>query len=138
MFRSAPALVLPAVAAVLLAGCQAEYAAEVVNRSPQPVYANLFRKGPSQPVLGDSRRVSPGDRTSVGPVGSPSEYGAYLAIEPVSTRSRPATVDLPRGLSSFEIQQDGDAPDAPLRIVEKRGPTRARSDSPPAHPPAAR
>jgi hypothetical protein len=100
-------------------GCQADYAADIVNRTPQPVYTNLFRKGPGNPVLGDSRRLGPGDRASIGPVRTSKDYGAFLVVETMGNRARPLSIDLPIGTSYLEVEQDGEGPDSPLRIVEK-------------------
>ncbi len=103
-----------------LAGCQADYAVDVTNRTPQPIRADIFRKGGDSAVLGASRRLGPGDRAAVGPVRTSKDYGAFLSIDSMGNPGRPLTVDLPKGTSYVEIQQDGEGPNSPLRIVEKR------------------
>lgn len=103
-----------------LAGCQADYAVDVTNRTPQPIRADIFRKGSDSAVLGDSRRLGPGDRASLGPVRTSKDYGAFLSIDTMGNPGRPLTVDLPRGTSYVEVHQDGEGPNSPLRIVEKR------------------
>jgi hypothetical protein len=119
-FRSLRVALPIVLAGAFLAGCQADYAADIMNNTPQPIFTYVFRKGPSSPVLGDSRRLGPGDHNTVGPVRTTQDYGAFLSIETTNTRGRPLTVDLHPGTSSFEIQQDGEHPDAPIRIIDKR------------------
>jgi hypothetical protein len=107
-------------AACGLSACQADYAADITNRTPQPIRANIFRKGGGDnAVLGASRRLGPGDRMLVGPVRTSKDYGAFLSVDSMGNPTRPLTTDLPRGTVYLVIEQDGQGPDAPLRIVEK-------------------
>jgi hypothetical protein len=105
---------------LLLAGCQADYAAQITNKTSQPVTAHIFRKGPSQAVLGAMVRLGPGDRGILGPVRTNKGYGAFLTIYPAGSPERPLTVDLMPGDAFYEVQQESDKSDSPLRIVEKR------------------
>jgi hypothetical protein len=110
---------LALVPSVLLAACQADYAADLTNRTPQPVVAQIFRKGGNKAVLGTYRRLGPGDRSYVGPVRTDKDHGAFLSIDTLGNPGRPLAMDLPPGTSFFEIRQDGPSPDSPLRLVEK-------------------
>lgn len=112
-----PALVLCGLG---LAGCQADYAADVTNRTAQPVYVQIFAKGGNSAVLGASRRLGPGDRGFVGPVRTDKDKGAYLQVDSMPNPNRPLTGDLAPGTAYLEIQQDGEGTSAPLRLVEKR------------------
>ena len=103
-----------------LTGCKADYAADLTNRTPQPVFAQIFRKGGGKAVLGTARRLGPGDRAYIGPVRTDKDHGAFLSIDTLSNPGRPVTIDLPPGTVFYEIQQEGQAPDSPLRLVEKR------------------
>lgn len=115
---------IPAVFAVLslaaLAGCQADYAADVVNKTPQPVFVQLFKKGSSSGSLGVNKRLGPGDRAFIGTVRNRESRGAYLAVDTLSNPGRPLTLDLQPGTAFLELQQDGENVNSPLRIVEKR------------------
>jgi hypothetical protein len=105
----------------LMVGCQADYAVDVTNRTPQPVQVSIFRKsGGDKAVLGASRRLGPGDRASLGPVRTSKDYGAFMSVDSGGNPGRPLTADLPKGSTFVEIMQDGEGPNSPLRIVEKR------------------
>lgn len=104
-----------------VSGCQADYAADLTNRTPQPIFAQMFRKGGSAGgMLGTSRRLGPGDRVFVGPIRTDKRHGAFLSIDSLGNPGRPITLDLQPGTVFLEVQQDGTGPDAPLRIFEKK------------------
>jgi hypothetical protein len=109
-----------AACALGLAGCQADYAVDMTNRTPQPVYVQIFAKGGDRAVLGASRRLGPGDRALVGPVRTDKGHGAYLQVDSMPNPSRPLSGDLMPGTSYLELIQDGEGTNAPMRIVEKR------------------
>jgi hypothetical protein len=102
----------------LLAGCQADYSADVHNNTPQPVFVQIFKKG--QGTLGVNKRLGPGDRAFIGTVRNAQKKGAYMAVDTLSNPGRPLTVDLMPGATFFELQQDGTSPQSPLRLIEKR------------------
>jgi hypothetical protein len=105
--------------ACALAGCQADYAADITNKTPQPVMAKIFRKGDKGAVLGDARRLGPGDRALVGPVRTDKGHGAFLSVDTFGDPTRPLTLGLAPGQVFLEIQQEGEGPNALLRIVVK-------------------
>ncbi len=117
--RMAIGLTLAAVVAGL-GGCQANYGVDVTNMTPQPVFAKVFRKGGSKGMLGASARLGPGDRTYLGPVRTRKNSGAFLSIDTMGNPGTPVTADLNPGTAFVEVQQDGPAADAPLRLVEKK------------------
>src|SRR2546423_4860106 len=80
--------------AFILAGCQADYGVDITNRTPQAVFARIFRKGSSQAVLGAAQRLGPGDRSFVGPVRTDKQHGAFLSIDTYSNPGQPITADL--------------------------------------------
>lgn len=103
-----------------LAGCQSDYAADIVNQTPQPVFAQIFSNTGSGPVLGANRRLGPGDRASIGPVRNQTDNGAFLSVDSLPNPSRPVMVDLKPGTNFFVIMQDGTETAGPLRIVPKQ------------------
>ena len=103
-----------------LAGCNADYAVDITNKTPQPVFAKIFRKGGSAGMLGASARLGPGDRTFLGPVRTDKGNGAFLSIDTFGNPGRPITADIIPGTAFIEVHQDGQSADAPLRIVEKK------------------
>ena len=108
-----------AAALVALTGCQADYSADITNRTAQPVMAQIFRKGDKGAVLGAARRLGPGDRAFVGAVRTDKGHGAFLAIDTMGNPTRPVTMDLAPGEAFLEIQQEGEGPGGVLRIVVK-------------------
>ena len=104
----------------VLAGCQSDYAADIVNQTPQPVFAQIFSNTGSGPVLGANRRLGPGDRASIGPVRNQTDNGAFLSVDSLPNPSRPVMVDLKPGTNFFVIMQDGTETAGPLRIVPKQ------------------
>ena len=103
-----------------LAGCKADYSVDITNKTPQPVFAQIIRKGGTRAMLGASARLGPGDRAGLGPVRTNKDSGAYLSVDTLGNPGRPISVDLAPGAAFVEVQQDGDGPNSPLRIVEKR------------------
>ncbi len=103
-----------------LAGCNADYAVDVTNKTPQPVFAKIFRKGGTSGMLGASARLGPGDRTFLGPVRTEKNHGAFLSIDTYGNPGRPVTADILPGTAYIEVVQDGQGADSPIRIVEKK------------------
>lgn len=115
------ALALGLVLATLgLGGCNADYAVDVTNKTPQPVFAKIFRKGGTSGMLGASARLGPGDRTFLGPVRTEKNHGAFLSIDTYGNPGRPVTADILPGTAYIEVVQDGQGADSPIRIVEKK------------------
>lgn len=112
-------LLLAAAAAGVLGGCKADYGADVVNHTPQPVFVQMFIKGNSEASLAASKRLGPGDRGFVGPVRHDKNQGAYLSFDTLPNPNRPATVDLAPGTSFFEVQQTTPENSGSLIIIQK-------------------
>lgn len=103
-----------------LAGCQADFAADVTNRTPQPVTLNLVAKGDTNGGPATlTKRLGPGDRGTIGPLRCNKNKGAYLAADTLGNPSRPLTVDLAPGQSFFELRQDGTGTTGPLILIQK-------------------
>lgn len=117
--RTALALTTCALSLVVLSGCQTDYAADVVNKTPQPLFVQLFVKGNTDSSLGASKRLGPGDRGFIGPVRHDKNQGAYLAFDTLGNPARPATVDIGPGTSFFEVQADSANSDGRLIIIQK-------------------
>lgn len=118
--RPLAALALLCVGGVLGACQQADYAADVVNRTPQPVFAQLFTKEANGAMAGASRRLGPGDRMSVGPVRAYVNRGAYISVDTLSNPGRPVEADLVPGTNFFQLIQDGQDVNSPIRLVPKQ------------------
>lgn len=102
-------------------GCQqADFSADLHNKTAGPVFAQLMIKGrgANDPaVLGASKRLGPGDRAFVGPVRTVANAGAvYLSVDSLPNRARPATMDLAPGTSFVEVFED----DGAIRVMPKR------------------
>lgn len=104
----------------LLAGCQSDYAVDIVNQTPQPVFVKIFAKTGSGPVLGANGRLGPGDRGMIGPVRNQTNNGAFLSVDSLPNPSRPVMVDLQPGTAFFVLEQDGTGTAGPLRLVPKQ------------------
>ena len=121
-FSTAARLCAIASMATVLVGCQADFAADVLNRTPQPLFAQIMSKsndGKSS-VLGASRRLGPGDRAMIGPVRNDEKAGAYLVLDTLPNSTRPISLDLRPGTSFLIVTQDSPDHSSPLRIEEKR------------------
>lgn len=112
-------LVSVCLAGLVMGGCQADYAADITNKTPQPVFAQIFLKRDNGSVLGASKRLGPGDRALVGPVRTDKNKGAFLSVDTLPNPGRPLTVDLIAGTAFLEIQQDGEGTAGPIRIYDK-------------------
>lgn len=110
-----------ALGACLLAGCQADFAADIHNQTPQPLFAQIMAKGNDgrSATVGASRRLGPGDRAMVGPVRTNERAGAYLVLDTLPNPTRPITHDLHPGTSFLIVVQDPAHNDVPPRIIEK-------------------
>lgn len=115
-----PLSILSLCAFALVAGCQADYGADIHNKTSTPVFAQLMVKANDKlnpASLGASRRLGPGDRASVGPVRANRRPGSvYLLVDSLPNPSKPSTVDLSPGTAFVEVSQEGGGP---LRLSEK-------------------
>lgn len=118
--RSCVAAATLTLAMLGLTGCNADYAVDITNKTPQPVFAKIFRKGGTNGMLAASARLGPGDRTFLGPVRTEKNYGAFLSIDTYANPGRPVTADIVPGTAFIEVVQDGQTADSPIRIVEKK------------------
>lgn len=109
------------VCAAFMLGCQADFAADIHNKAPQPLFAQVMLKSNdgTSATVGASRRLGPGDRALVGPVRTNKDAGAYLVLDTLPNPSRPVTLDLRPGVSFLVVTQDPPTNDGVLRIEEK-------------------
>lgn len=107
---------------LFLAACQADYAADIHNQTPQPLYAQIMAKSNDgkSAALAASRRLGPGDRALVGPIRTNKNAGAYLVLDTMPNPTRPLTYDLQPGTAFLSVKQDSLSNDAPMRVEEKR------------------
>ena len=107
------------VCAAALTGCQADFGADIHNKTSGPVFAQLMVKanGKNDPaVLGATKRLGPGDRAFVGPVRNSDRPGSvYVVIDSLPNASRAVTLDLLPGTSYLEVFDDGGS----LRVMPK-------------------
>jgi hypothetical protein len=105
-------LAVGAAAAMLagLAGCQADYAADIVNRSSQPVFVQLVTRAHGvgeKSVLAANKRLGPGDRSFIGPVRASDRAGSvFLTIDSLPNTVQPFSMDLSPGTTFLEAMQD--------------------------------
>lgn len=107
-------------AAAMLIGCaQADYGADIHNKTAAPVFAQIMVKahGQSEPaVLGASKRLGPGDRAFVGSVRAADRAGmAYMVVDNLPSQSKSVTVDLAPGMNFYEVFDDGGV----IRVMPK-------------------
>ncbi len=109
--------------ALFLAACQqADFAADLTNKTPQPVYAQLFTRSNDRTgsVLTAQTRLGPGDRGFLGPVRTVDRNGqVYLVVDPKPNPSNPVTLDLTPGTVFLEVHQEGDQTAGRLRLDRK-------------------
>lgn len=102
-----------------LAGCNANYAVDVLNGTPQPLFVKIYNKGNTEATLAASERLGPGDRAQVGPVQNAKNLGAYAMFDTLPNPTRPITVDLNPGMNYFEVHQQGTATSGPLVVTPR-------------------
>lgn len=108
-------------ASALLVGCTARYSADVVNDTPQPVYAQIIGYTDRGATMMASERFGPGDRGLVGPVLSRQDKGEpYLLVDTVPNPQTPAQEVLLEGPNYLVITQEGGGVAGPLRILRKK------------------
>lgn len=106
-------------AGLVLGGCKADYGADVRNKTPQPVFVQLFIKDNNGARMAGNVRLGPGDRRTIGPVRHDANKGAYLVVDTLPNPARPAQVDLTPGMTFFEVQQQGEASIGSLILIQK-------------------
>jgi hypothetical protein len=103
-----------------LAGCQADYGADLRNTTPQPVYAQLLVRGGGGQSVVTQKRLGPGDRGYLGPVRASNKPGRVaLVVDSMPNPVRPATMDLPPGTTFVDVTQDGDRTAGAIRLSPK-------------------
>ena len=108
-------------AAGLLAGCRADYSADIRNLTPQPIFAQLTENRRDGTVIVATRRLGPGDRALVGPVRAESGRVALL-IDTKPNPEAPARRDLQPGQNAFNVRQRTDEVSGPLEIEDLTDP----------------
>ena len=111
-----------AAAALALTACQANYAADITNKTPQPLFVKLFSKAANKndpAVLGAQKRLGPGDRGTIGPVRNNRNLGVFLSLDTLPSPARPTTIDLEPGTGYFDVRQDSETTAGPLVVIRK-------------------
>lgn len=103
----------------VLAGCQADYSADLTNKTPQPVYVQLAANADRGPGLVVNKRLGPGDRVFVGPIRADAGKGATLTVDTLPNPTRPLSIFLRPGAYFYEIRQDSPTNDGRLEVIEK-------------------
>lgn len=95
-----------------LAGCQADYAADITNRTSQPVFVQMATRAHGlgeKPVIAANKRLGPGDRVFIGPVRASDRAGSvFLSIDSLPNNVQPYSTDLLPGVTFFETMQGDD------------------------------
>lgn len=115
--RSAGARLLAAMVVVAGAagGCVSNYAVDVRNQTPQPLYAMLSEHTDTGAMIRQSKRLGPGDRAAIGPIRA--KHGrAFLVVDTNPNPDRPVTVDLQAGTTTCEVTQEGEGTAGPLVV----------------------
>jgi hypothetical protein len=106
------AMGLGGVALATVAGCQADYAADIINRSSDPVFVQLVTRAHGageKSVVAANKRLGPGDRSFIGPVRASDRAGSvFVSIDSLPESSRPFTMDLPPGVTFLEAGKNDD------------------------------
>lgn len=107
-----------------LAGCQADYAADITNKTSQPVFVQMVSRahGPGEvkSVVAANKRLGPGDRVFIGPVRASDRAGSvYVTIDALPNAASPYSTDLPPGTTFFEVMQDGTGTVGAVRVQIK-------------------
>ena len=113
--RATASLALLASAALVAGGCQASYAVDMRNTTPQPVYAQLLEEFDTNTVMRSSVRIAPGDRGGLGPVIA-REGRAFVIVDTLPNPTTPVRVPLAIGTTVMEIIQTGNETTGPLEI----------------------
>ncbi len=95
-----------------MVGCQADYAADITNRTPNPVFVQLVTRAHGigeKSVLAANKRLGPGDRTFIGPVRASDKAGSvFVSIDALPNTARPFSMDLSPGTTFLEATQNDD------------------------------
>ncbi len=99
-----------AIAFAGLAGCQADYAADIVNKSAHPVFVQLVTRAHGigeKSVVAANKRLGPGDRSFIGPVRASDKAGSvYVTVDSLPNTVQPFSMDLAPGTTFLEAMQD--------------------------------
>jgi len=99
--------------------CQADYSADITNKTSVPISAQIFRKSENGAVMGAYRRLGPGDRELVGPVRTDVGHGAFLVVDSLGNPPHPLTMDISPGQAFLDVTQEGEGESRVLHIVVK-------------------
>lgn len=98
-----------------MSGCQASYATDIRNTTPQPLYAQLMEQFDKSATVRASVRLGPGDRGALGPVVA-REGRAFLVVDTHPNPGTPVTVPLAVGTTALEVIQRGEEMSGPLEV----------------------
>lgn len=117
-----------------MGGCQASYAVDVRNTTPQPLYAQLMEDFDTGPVLRSSARLGPGDRGGLGPVVA-REGRAFVVVDTIPNPGTPVRVPLAIGTTIIEVAQVGEQTSGPLEVrIIGGNPPPSQTPPPPPQP----
>lgn len=117
-----------------MTGCQAGYAVDVRNTTPQPVYAQLMEQFDTGTVMRSSVRLGPGDRGGLGPVVA-REGRAFVVVDTVPNPGTPVRVPIAIGTTVIEVIQQGNQMSGPLEVrIIGGNPPPAETLAPPPEP----
>jgi len=102
-----------------LCGCQADYAADIHNQTPQPLFAQIMIRSHGETFLGAGRRLGPGDRAFVPPVRAQQGGEVFVTIDTLPNPTQTVSMDLAPGTNFLVVTQDGTSPGGLLHIEPK-------------------
>jgi hypothetical protein len=120
-----PVTLLLSAAALLaltgLAGCRADYAADIRNQTPQPLFAQLVERRNDGTVLRARDRIGPGDRGVVGPIRA--EKGRVgLVVDTLPNPEGALVRDLRPGTNYLNVRQLGESTGGELQVEQVTNP----------------
>lgn len=99
-----------------MGGCYSTYVADVRNKTPQPVYAELVRNGGAgNTVILAKERIPPGDRMGL-TVRVPDEWPIFLQVDTPGNTAGMPQFNLTPGTQIVEVTQDGPNQTGKVRI----------------------
>lgn len=103
--------------ACLLGGCTT-YMADVRNKTPQPLVAELVCSNPSKPskALLARQRIAPGDRAGLLRNDLPHDWHVFLQVDTEGNPGTPAKLNLGPGTTVINVTQEGEGQNGALKL----------------------
>lgn len=99
----------------VFSGCQTAYSADIRNKTPQPLYAQVLDVSTNPSMVLGSTRIPPGSRGGLGPymilVGK-----AILIVDTLPNPEAPRQIPMGEGTTIIEVQQQGENAAGPLDV----------------------